>query len=261
MQAILSEKYRNQLDPKDSDPFYLLKPFDSKAYQDRSKKFKIGFIKSYDMFTSHIAQQRAIEMARDALQAQGHELVEISLPDTLEQVQLFSKVNFSDNLASYHEIAGGEPLHRAYQLIEMLCHLPKCVKYVISKVLACAKQDRLALSVVSINPSDAKEYRLNSYRIMEQQEKIIGFCRDLKLDAIISPGFGMPALKHGLSRELILSAGCTIIWNVLNFPTGVVPITVVQENEQHYANDPYKDLMHNFAVQNMKNSAGLPVAV
>lgn len=52
-----------------------------------------------------------------------------------------------------------------------------------------------------------------------------------------------------------------MIWNALNFPAGVLPVTVVKPEEQNYATDKVNDLVHKAILENMKTSAGLPVSV
>jgi hypothetical protein len=52
------------------------------------------------------------------------------------------------------------------------------------------------------------------------------------------------------------------IWNVLNLPAGVVPVTKILENEQHYENCANKsDVSRNFVKENLANSVGLPISV
>ena len=63
------------------------------------------------------------------------------------------------------------------------------------------------------------------------------------IDAIISPSVGTPALKHTQNAETMLSCLYALMWNTVNFPSGVIPITKVEENEQHYKNSQIKDLI------------------
>lgn len=60
------------------------------------------------------------------------------------------------------------------------------------------------------------------------------FCQsiiDQGLDVIISPAFGLPAVKHGGSKELAFTALYTWMWNVVDFPAGSLPITLVQNDQ------------------------------
>ena len=57
------------------------------------------------------------------------------------------------------------------------------------------------------------------------------FWAENKLDAILSPGFGLPAMKHGFSADLSSAAMYTFIWNLISIPTGALPITLVSKEE------------------------------
>jgi len=45
-----------------------------------------------------------------------------------------------------------------------------------------------------------------------------------------------------------LTAAYTFIWNLLNLPAGIVPVTKVKPDEQEYKNDNYND----YITKNMK---------
>jgi fatty acid amide hydrolase len=57
----------------------------------------------------------------------------------------------------------------------------------------------------------------------------------------------------------------TVVWNILDYSAGVVPVTNVQENEQFYKINQEKygrrDKFAKTMVELMNGSAGLPVAV
>lgn len=61
------------------------------------------------------------------------------------------------------------------------------------------------------------------------------FCKYLtsnQLDCIVSPGFPVPAFKHGQSRLLQYSCIYTFLFNVLDLPTFQIPVGVVREEEE-----------------------------
>ena len=47
---------------------------------------------------------------------------------------------------------------------------------------------------------------------------------------MICPGFGCQAVPHSGAKNVTLAAGYTFLWNVLDTPTGAVPVTVVRQN-------------------------------
>jgi fatty acid amide hydrolase len=96
------------------------------------------------------------------------------------------------------------------------------------------------------------------------EQKMFNFWREKEFDAIITPGAGIPALKHGTSGELSLA--CCYLWisNMFNLPAGIVPVTRVQKGEDNYGKDDtiFRDhVLYPQAVDAMKGSEGLPVGI
>ena len=48
------------------------------------------------------------------------------------------------------------------------------------------------------------------------------------LDGIISPGLALPAIHHGQVSNIGLNCIYTFLYNLLDYPTGVVPITTIR---------------------------------
>lgn len=48
-------------------------------------------------------------------------------------------------------------------------------------------------------------------------------------DALICPSTPMPAYPHGMSADLTISCSYTFLYNLLHYPAGNVPITIVKE--------------------------------
>ncbi len=80
-----------------------------------------------------------------------------------------------------------------------------------------------------------------------------------KLDCIIAPGLSLPAYTHGASKDLTSSASYTMLFNLLNFPAGTVPVTTVRPEEAQVKRDVKKDMWEAKAAKVDENSEGLPV--
>jgi fatty acid amide hydrolase len=86
------------------------------------------------------------------------------------------------------------------------------------------------------------------------------------VDAIVYPGFPIPATPHGISGDLTAAVSYMFLPNLLLWPAGVVPVTTVRADEQHYR---MEDLPENqrdkaakmTAVLVMKGSEGMPLSV
>ena len=81
-----------------------------------------------------------------------------------------------------------------------------------------------------------------------------------RLDVVLAPACALPAWRHGATEELVVAGGYTVLYNLLGYPTGVVPFTKVRPDEESarpLSNDP----MERTARATEEGSAGLPVGV
>jgi fatty acid amide hydrolase len=79
-------------------------------------------------------------------------------------------------------------------------------------------------------------------------------------DIILCPACALPAFTHGSSRDLATAGGYATLYNVLGYPTGIVPFTRVQADEE-VGRRPSRDLVEQAAYKVEVGSAGLPVGV
>ena len=80
------------------------------------------------------------------------------------------------------------------------------------------------------------------------------------IEAFISPPYHGPAFKGYNAGDLGCLFDYTMIWNVLHYPSGVVPITQVQPGEEVYE-DSYNDMWTSYIKEDLKGSVGMPMCV
>lgn len=89
--------------------------------------------------------------------------------------------------------------------------------------------------------------------------------RAAAIDAILHPALPLPAMPHGFSGELTAVFSYTFLANMLLWPAGVVPVTLVRDEEQEYPMEDVpvnqQDYLASLAGKVMMNSAGLPLSV
>jgi Asp-tRNA(Asn)/Glu-tRNA(Gln) amidotransferase A subunit family amidase len=87
---------------------------------------------------------------------------------------------------------------------------------------------------------------------------------DTGVDAVIFPSLPIPAIGHGKCGK-IMSVSYMFIGNLLGWPCGALPITIVREDEQQYPFEDLpknqRDIMSKYAAEEMKGSAGLPMSI
>ncbi|XP_061200887.1 vitamin D3 hydroxylase-associated protein-like isoform X4 [Neopsephotus bourkii] len=87
--------------------------------------------------------------------------------------------------------------------------------------------------------------------------------RKLRLDVILCPALG-PAFNHGYAGKLFAATSYTNVYNVLDFPAGVVPVSTVtraDEEELKCYRGHYGDPWDKRLKEAVEGAVGLPVAV
>jgi fatty acid amide hydrolase len=77
-------------------------------------------------------------------------------------------------------------------------------------------------------------------------------------DVIIGPASAVPAFPHGLSGNLVTAGAYAVLYNVLGYPTGIVPVTRVRSGEES-TRKRSMDGMERAARAAELGSVGLPV--
>lgn len=101
--------------------------------------------------------------------------------------------------------------------------------------------------------------------LMEMRSKWSDAFRDAGIDAVLHPALPLPAMPHGFSGKISSAFSYTFLANMLLWPAGVVPVTVVRPDEQSYPMqdlpENQQDYMASLSARVMENSAGLPMSV
>lgn len=100
-----------------------------------------------------------------------------------------------------------------------------------SFILNIFGEKRFAKAMKSSKVLNCAQDRILTDKFVDYREKLFNFWHENKLDAIICPVFGCPPIKFDLVDPLTLFAVYTYIWNILNCPAGVVPVTRIREDE------------------------------
>lgn len=82
----------------------------------------------------------------------------------------------------------------------------------------------------------------------------------LGIDAVIMPNHPIPAFKGENAAQLGAFRDYQLIWSVLHYAAGTVPVTVVKEEETHYE-DGINDAWTRVIQQDMATAHGMPVGV
>lgn len=92
-------------------------------------------------------------------------------------------------------------------------------------------------------------------------KKMVNKWRELEIDALICPAFPSCAFKIENASDLSTLAYHTMIWNLVHYPCGVVPVGEVQGGEHEIYEDEYNDMWTKAIRRDIKDSVGMPLGV
>ncbi|XP_017335046.1 fatty-acid amide hydrolase 1 isoform X3 [Ictalurus punctatus] len=237
-------------------------PFKQEVYES-SEHLRIGYYDNDGYMQPSPSMSRALQEAKSLLEQAGHMLVPFKPPRIYTAVhEYFLKNLLADGGATIHSHLKQGPIDPCLNY-GIFPGLPRFVKKTISLVLRC-NHPHIASLVDSIcgvssvadlweQQSDIENY---IHEVIEQWKK-------LELDVLLCPMLG-PALNLTYSGRLTSGVSYTALYNLLNFPVGVIPITKVTAEDEDQLRH-YKGTFGGFGdklfIKAMQGSVGLPVAV
>ncbi|XP_060087752.1 vitamin D3 hydroxylase-associated protein-like isoform X2 [Heteronotia binoei] len=217
------------------DPAVPPLPFNDEIYTS-SRPLRIGYYDGDGYFQPSPSMRRAVQETRKLLQEAGHTLISFTPPriDFLVD-ELFTKGISADGCSTLVEKFDGEFVDATWTNQLRCCKMPCLLKRLLSLILMPV-----------------------AYR-----DEFIAEWQKLKLDVVLCPALG-PAFNLGYAGKLFVATTYTHLYNVLNFPAGVVPVTTVSEADEkelrHYKGH-YGDLWDKRLKEAVQDAVGLPVAV
>lgn len=264
MKTLLSDQSHRNISITEQDPHYMRIGWNEEEVFKKHKTLRIGYFKSLEYFPPSPANQRAVEEAVKALKKKGYDMVEIELPHAQELMEIYFLALFGDGEARLlSDCLQGEAPIDDFVALKAAAATPSFVRKLLSPLLSALGEKRLLTVLDNFKNHSAYDYLKLTGRRNKAQQEFFKFWEEKKLDGMISPGLAFPGTKRGLVKDIVQGVCYAYILNVLDIPTGVVPVTVVKEGEDSYPKELTKhhDMIHRKIQENMKGTVGLPVGV
>ncbi|TFY61189.1 hypothetical protein EVG20_g7152 [Dentipellis fragilis] len=241
------------------------------------KKLKFGYYIRDDFVKSSPACQRAVLETVEALRREGHECVEFVPPNVLRAIELFVGLTSADSYETLLSHLGPDPkvsmnpTHAASGVqtsTEIVCagikfilddfgsltpwySIPPLPVTSISDLQAAfirefgrwiiqtfVGDDIFAKLFVHSRAKSVKEV----YEYVEQRREFVSSWTEEvwaknEFDAIIAPTQASPALPHGGCYNLSPLATATILYNIIDSPVGIVPVTRVDPERDQLSDE------------------------
>uniref|UniRef100_A0A8C9P5F4 Fatty-acid amide hydrolase 1 n=1 Tax=Spermophilus dauricus TaxID=99837 RepID=A0A8C9P5F4_SPEDA len=237
------------------DPTVPPVPFREEVYTS-SRPLRVGYYETDNYTMPSPAMKRALLETKQSLEAAGHTLVPFlpsNIPYALETLSTGGL--FSDGGHSFLQNFKGDFVDPCLGDLILVLKLPTQIQ------LQVLGPDPSHCPCVELSWSEHLPGVLAFPQVY--RNSVIAQWKALDLDVLLTPMLG-PALNLNAPGRATGAISYTVLYNCLDFPAGVVPVTTVtaeDEAQMEHYKGYFGDIWDKVLKKAMKNSVGLPVAV
>ncbi|KAK3796930.1 hypothetical protein RRG08_032234 [Elysia crispata] len=234
-QAILSPNM------SELDPLVPPLPFDVKEYE-KTSPLRIGFYTYDGTFQCQPPNVRAVMEAKAALEAMGHEVVHFDFPTIMGEgfqgCKYYAHVLVADRLAKLRRLLANDKVSSGISMNLKLGQLPvwlcKAAEFIIGF------KDHMLASVfgAAVGFRSVEEFLDKVQDLEDFRQRFLDAWLHMALDAVICPVFPSPAPTRDLVNMVTPAGIYCWLYNAVNYPAGVVPVTQVTKEDLDKTFDP-----------------------
>ncbi len=223
------------------------------------KKLRVAVLRTPVVLAASKSLWRGVELAAEALRAQGATVVDWTYDGLDGMVQDFMSAVSADGGALLRGALEGSSVDVTLRSMVQVAKLRPGVRRAVEKVAQSLGQQNTATMLASLGEKTVSEYWKLIALLRKRRMSFEQAIRRENIDAILSPPCATPAVAHGDGAQFAQAAAYTILFNVTHGPAGVVPVTTVRADET--SREWSGDLVLRRAAKVDRESAGLPVGV
>lgn len=195
-------------------------------------KLRIGVMRTDAVIDPSPACARALDTAAEALRGAGHELVDVTPSDTYDALVLASVLLNTDGGKTFRSFfRTGEANDPGAAQLSFFASLPSPVRYLYYLYVRYVRRDPLWAGLLRhFGPKSAVEQWTWVARREAYRAKFLAWWQEQRLDLLLTPPNATPAVPHGAMRDAVSSCGYTFLFNLVDYPAGIVPVTKVDKS-------------------------------
>ncbi|KAH7924937.1 amidase signature enzyme [Leucogyrophana mollusca] len=238
-----------------------------------AKKLRWGIIWEDGIIPPSPACRRALEWVSDALLKQGHEVVNFTPPSITDGLNIGFQLCFSDGGSGvFGPVRRDEKLDPVMLGVKSLLGMPLFVKKLLAQVTRRLNGDEVWASMLEkLHPKSPSEERALVVAREQYKAKWHDTWDAEGLDFVLTVPHALPAIPSGSAEKVTLvSAGYMMIFNILDYAAGVLPVSFVNRDSDALPKDfknstEYKRMgaigKGAYSVYDADDMHGLPVGV
>ncbi|XP_061895494.1 fatty-acid amide hydrolase 1 [Entelurus aequoreus] len=246
----------------DLDPTVPPVSFNVQTYRS-SKPLRIGYIESDCLTQATPSMIRSMREVKALLEQAGHTLVPYTPPKMNYAFELIVKGILADGAYTLLQNLKGGPLDPCLKIQVRPYYLPIWLKKTLSFLLKpLSPRGSFLLESITGVGSIPKLWKQHA-AVEEYIQETLAEWRKCNMDVLLCPMFG-PAFNLTYCSRLSFPLSFTAIYNLLNFPAGVVPVSTVtaeDEDELRHYRGYFQDHWDKLFQKAVSGGQGLPMAV
>ncbi|TPX30908.1 glutaminyl-tRNA synthase (glutamine-hydrolysing) [Synchytrium endobioticum] len=185
---------------------------------------RFGYYTDDGLIRASPACARAVTTAVQALQAAGYECVPFQPPDVPSAVATYYALLTADGLATASGAKGHDPVDPA---LAPLLAGPRGLRGVIAQYRRARGDDALPSFMAGVHTRSVVDLYALQRTQLEYQSRFHALKQADGIDCIIAPVHALPAVTHGTFSRIPFGASYAVLYNLLDYAAGVVPVTTV----------------------------------
>ncbi|MFO0553992.1 MAG: amidase [Polyangiaceae bacterium] len=249
------------MDPRwmaEDDP--LVSPAAPRSVRDVDVRgLRVGVYVDDGLVHPSIAVGRAIFEAKAALERAGLQTTTFSPPAMRDAMALYFGLMSADGGETAFGQLEGSAIEPTLAPLKRIGSLPAPIKSALARGLRGAGEERAAWFLGVIGGRSVASLWALTKRARDYRLRFLEAMRAQGVDLLLCPAHATPAVPHGESAQFQLAGSPSMLFNLMQFPAGVVPVTLVRDDEA--MRPAGGDRFDRTARKVDEKSAGLPVGV
>ncbi len=225
----------------------------------RVERLRFGVYADDGVLPASRAIARAVERAAGALRSRGSDVRPFQPPDVHGLLAAYLGALSADGGAGITAALAGGSIDPSLVDLRRVASAPASVRRLGSLAARSMGQNSLALLLDAVGEKSVDELWRLTDRLRRYTTTLLEAMDREGIDALLCPAYATPALPHGHSKGFTLASSYSIVFNVTQFPAGVVPVSRVRDGETTRAAG--RDRLFVQAARVDGASLGLPVGV
>uniref|UniRef100_A0A915E9G8 Amidase domain-containing protein n=1 Tax=Ditylenchus dipsaci TaxID=166011 RepID=A0A915E9G8_9BILA len=228
------------------------------------KPLRIGYFTNDGFMKPTPACARVVQDTVNKLRAEGHELVHFRVPTPEHAASILYKCVLPEGGAYFVKLFNNDLVDPYMKQFATMLKVPKVIRWLASYPLSYLSPQAAIISCSFVQ--SAEDVRMAQESCDSYIEKFAAHWHELQLDGLICPSFVVPSVPHKYPSQLGACAFATGLFNLLDYPAGLVPTgKVTKQDDEDLMDEEKWPTDQNFVLKIVRNaaadSAGLPLGV